>query len=468
MSLGEGGSPGPRSPGPPPADTIAALSTAPGVAALAVVRLSGPGALDVLAELRPGGPLPQPRSPTFARLVDPGTGSEIDQAVVTYFPGPASYTGEDVVEISGHGGWLAPALVLEACLVAGARKAEAGEFTRRAFLHGKLDLIQAEAVQDLVAAKSRALHAAALHQLERGLSTRITGLRERIVLLEALLVHHLDFPDEDEAPVPTARIVREARDLAAALGQLIETIPEGQLLRDGALTVLAGRPNSGKSSLFNALLGEERAIVTEIPGTTRDALEAVVSFGGFPFRLVDTAGLRDTAGRVEALGIEVARRYMARADLILLCAEVGRELDGAEAEFLAGIACPFLVVRTKSDLEGDGSCPYGEGGSNEVGVSVVSGEGLATLRNLLPALVYRGLVEGGGEVPVLTRERQARALRIAHEEVTAFALTLEEGAPAEIAATHLRPAETALEELLGVISPDEVLDRLFREFCIGK
>jgi tRNA modification GTPase len=457
-------------------DTIAALGTAPGTSALAVVRVSGTEAFNVLRGLCPGlRGTPESRKATLSRAVDPESGELLDQVLVTVFPGPGSYTGEDMVEVSSHGGWLSPVAILEAALKLGARRAEEGEFTRRAYLNGKLDLLQAEAVLDLIEGKSRALHGAALHQLERGLSRRIGALREGLVELEVLLVHHLDFPEEDEPPVPVEEIATKARGLGAVMEDLLRTAPEGELLREGAVTVLAGRPNSGKSSLFNAMVGEDRAIVTEIPGTTRDALEAVVSIGGFPFRLVDTAGLRETAERVELMGIEVARRYLKRADLILFCVEAGRPLDGEEVGFLQEVeGTPVVLVRTKVD-EGEGREEVrshveerGEGARGEVEISVETGEGLGPLKEILPALVFGGLVRQGVEIPVLTRSRHVRGVQEALKEVRAFREALEAGLPAEVAATHLRPAETALEELLGVIPREEILDRLFREFCIGK
>lgn len=460
-------------------DTIAAIGTAPGPSALAVVRLSGPGAFSIVRLICPTLPEgPEPRSVHLARAQDPETGDSLDQVLVTLFPGPDSYTGEDMAEISSHGGWLSPALVLEACLALGTRRAEEGEFTRRAYLNGKMDLLQVEAVGDLVEGRSRALHGKAIHQLERGLSERVGGLREGLVHLEALLVHHLDFPEEDDPPVPLEEIEKKAEKLELVMADLLKTAPEGELLREGAVAVLAGRPNSGKSSLFNALIGEDRAIVTEVPGTTRDALEAVVSLGGFPFRLVDTAGLRETEEAVERIGVEVARRYLAEADVVLFCAEGNRPLDSEELGFLEEVeGTPVILLRTKMDLrpENEGGGGQGLAGRPEeeaevgaIPLSVMSGEGLGQLKRTLPALVFGGLVEIASEVPVLTRRRHTQGIGRALEELQAFRKALGAGVPAEAAATHLRPAETALEELLGVIPRDEILDKLFMDFCIGK
>jgi tRNA modification GTPase len=461
--------------GPEPTiDTIAAVATAPGLGAVAVVRLSGDRSFDILRALTPDHPPPVPtRSPRLLSLRDK-EGALLDRALVTAFPGPESYTGEDVVEISSHGGWLVPAMVLEACLAEGARAAEPGEFTRRAVLNGKMDLVQAEAVLDLVEGHSKALHDSALFQLDQGLSRRIGELHEQVVTVQALLVHHIDFPEEDEAPVSVERVMEEAGALVLALNELLATAPEGELLREGALTVLAGLPNSGKSSLFNALLGQDRAIVTEIPGTTRDALEAVVSLGGFPFRLVDTAGFRDTEEAVERLGIEVARRYLDRADLVLLCVEGVREFLPEEVNFLEELAeVPVVVLRTKADLTESATAEIPSTGETPaaaeiIEISVFDGTGVARLRECLPALVYLGFVHTGVAVPALTRARQREGVRSARDHVADFIEALEGAVPAEMASTHLRPAETALEELLGVIPNDEVLDRVFRDFCIGK
>jgi tRNA modification GTPase len=431
------------------------------------VRLSGPDTGRILQELAPvlRGNLPPPRTSRLVSLIDPGTGDLLDRALLTRFEGPASYTGEDAAELSLHGGTLLPASVLAACLRSGARQARGGEFTQRAYLNGKLDLVQAEGVRDLVEADSAAAHRAAISQVEGGLSRRLNDLRSGIVGLEALLVSHLDFPEEDEPPVPLSRIVEEAQLLSDRLRRLLATAPEGELLREGALVVLAGRPNSGKSSLFNALLGEERAIVTEVPGTTRDAIEARLSLGGFPFRMVDTAGVHDGEERIERLGIEVARRYLAAADLVLLCVPSGEEW-GEEEEFLRELPAgrPVLLVRTMVDRGVSSTLERQE----EVSVSVRTGAGIDALRSRLPTFVYSGLVEMQGDAPVLTRRRQREAVQHALDEVVAFGVALSGGVPAEAASAHLREAESALEELLGVFSGEDILDRVFSDFCIGK
>lgn len=455
-------------------DTIVAAATPPGPGALAVVRISGPSAFSVKRALAPRLRAPADRRAMLAGLHDPETGELLDRGIVTSYPAPASYTGEDMVEISCHGGYLIPGLLVEHAIEAGARMAEPGEFTRRAYLNGKMDLLQAEAVCDLVGGRSRALHRVAVHQMERGLSARMTAARESLVTLEALLVHHLDFPDEDEPPTSLGSVAGEAREVRLRLEGVLATAPEGELLREGALTVLAGRPNSGKSSIFNALVGYERAIVTEVPGTTRDALEATVSLSGYPFRLVDTAGLRETGERVEALGIEVARRYLARADLVLYCAEGSEGVSEVDLEFLGACDCPFLVLETKADLarQGNGATreyvDAGEALPRRIATSVVTGEGLEELGRVLPGMVFGGLVQANADTPVVTRRRHRRALERAVGELNAFERALADGIPAEVAATHLRPAETALEDILGIVTLDEVLDRVFRDFCIGK
>jgi tRNA modification GTPase len=443
-------------------DVIAALATPPGRSAIAVVRVSGRGAHDVAASVLQPFAVDPPRVARLAHVVDPGTGERIDRALYTTYRAPGSYTGEDAVEIATHGGLLVPAETLAALLAAGARPAAPGEFTRRAVANGKLDLLQAEAVADLVDATAPAQRRAALHAWDRGLSRQVTALRERVIELEALVSYDIDFPEEDSGPVAPERVERALADLEAALARLLDTAREGERLREGALVVIAGRPNAGKSSLFNALLGTERAIVTEVPGTTRDAIEAPATCDGFPFRLVDTAGLREDADRMERLGIEVSRRYLAAADLVLYCVEAGTTMGEDERRFLSAMEARAVVVRTKADLT------PGEPAETHLQVSAHTGAGLAELRHRLARAAFTTLAGRADLGPMVTRERQRLAIEHALAEVRAFGAARRAGVEAAVAATHLRAAVSSLEDLIGVVTRDDVLDRLFSDFCVGK
>lgn len=467
-------------------DTIAAVATAAGRAAISVLRVSGPAAGRIAAALAGAAgtedgshavdPGLEPRRAELRRLVHPVTGEALDRALLTWFPGPDSFTGEDMLEISSHGGAVVPALLLDAVCVAGARSAEPGEFTRRAYLNGKLDLVQAEATLDLIDARSTRMGNAALYALERGLSRRVERLRASVLELEALIAYDIDFPDEDDGPVAPERVSAAIGALEVDLAALLRHAPEGELLREGALTVIAGRPNAGKSSLFNALLGHERAIVTEEPGTTRDAIEALLSVEGYPFRLVDTAGIRPDAAHIEQMGIEVARSYLERADLALVCVEAGRRPDAEERAFVAALDTRLgrervLVLRTKADVA-DGISGFVRSTAevdlpDELAVAAIDGNGLDVLREHLLGAIYAGLRERE-EAPLVTRRRHARALEQARAAIVEFRESRAQGNPPEIAATHLREAVHALEELLGAVTTEDVLDALFATFCVGK
>ncbi|HLQ22977.1 MAG TPA: tRNA uridine-5-carboxymethylaminomethyl(34) synthesis GTPase MnmE [Gemmatimonadales bacterium] len=438
-------------------DPIAALATPPGRSALAVVRLGGRGAFEVARRVIRGFRTEPARTATLATFQAPD-GSVIDRGLYAVFPAPASYTGEDMVELSCHGGLAVPGRLLAALHTAGARPADPGEFTRRAVLNGKLDLVQAEAVGDLIDATTPAQARAALGQLEGGLSRRLEELRNHLVELQALLGYDIDFPDEDDGPVSPERISRALAEAEDRVGRLLATGPWGERLREGALVVFAGRPNVGKSSLFNALLGTERALVTEIPGTTRDAIEAAAEFHGWPVRLVDTAGLQDAADRIERLGIEVSRRYLAAADLVLLCAEAGRPLGSDESGLADGR--PGLVVRTKADL-----APAGAG---ELAVSCVSGAGLDVLRRAVAERIFGERVALADLEPALTRQRHRDALARARDALEDARPHLGRGGDAVLVAHHVRRATLALDELVGAVDVDEVLGRVFASFCVGK
>jgi tRNA modification GTPase len=348
--------------------------------------------------------------------------------------------------------------LLAALQAAGARSAAPGEFTRRAVLNGKLDLVQAEAVGDLIDATAPAQARSALHQLEGGLSRRLAALRESLIEVQALLSYDIDFPEEDDGPVAPERVARQIEAASDQIRLLVSGAPSAERLREGALLVFAGRPNAGKSSLFNALLGSARTLVTEIPGTTRDAVEAHTDFLGWPVRLADTAGLWDAPLEIDRLGVDVSRRYVAAADLVLLCVESGRELG--DDEIAVATSRPTLVVRTKADLAEE----PGEG----LAVSVITAAGLGPLRRAAAERVFADRINLADLEPALTRERHRTALVRAQHALAQAVPHLGRNGDAVLAAHHVREATAALDELLGVVDIEEVLDRVFASFCVGK
>jgi tRNA modification GTPase len=438
-------------------DTIVALATPPGKSALALIRVSGEGAFSVCERVVASFRAAPPRQSRVATFHDPD-GQPLDKGVYTVFPRPNSYTGEDLVELSCHGGLLVPPRLLAALHAAGARPAAPGEFTRRAVLNGKLDLVQAEAVGDLIDATAPAQAQLALRQMEGGLSRRLKELRQALIEVQALLSYDIDFPEEDDGPVSPSHIAGRIEATSAQIRRLIDTAPSSERLREGALLVFAGRPNAGKSSLFNALLGNNRALVTEIPGTTRDTIEAHADFLGWPVRLADTAGLWNAPDAIDRLGVEVSRRYIAAADLVLLCVESGREV--AEDEVAIAASRPSLLVRTKADL----AASPGEG----FPVSVVSGEGMHRLRRAAAEMVFAERLSLPDLEPVLTRERHRTALGRALAALEGAIPHLGRQRDAVLASQHVREATSALDELLGAVDIDEVLDQVFRSFCVGK
>ena len=453
-----------------PDDTIVALATASGRAALAVVRLSGPQALAITGAVVRPWPI-DPRSARLCTAVD-ADGIVLDHPVVTVYLGPRSYTGEDVVELTTHGGAVAPASVLAALVAAGARPAAPGEFTRRAVLNGKLDLAQAEAVGDLIDAGSSAMQRAALMQLDGGLSRRIRLLRDAVLDVEALIAYDIDFPEEDDGPVARSRVASAAADASDQIAGLRSTAPAGELVRAGAVVVIAGVPNVGKSSLFNALLGRARALVSDVPGTTRDALDAVIEPAGarFPLRLVDTAGLRETTDVVERMGVEVSERALAGAHVVLACGETLADVDAAVGRVRAWTSAPIVGVWTKRD---DG--PAGVLATVEprdyavVAVSAMSGAGLHALLEAVVRTVSARWDVPAPDMPIITRARHRSALARAADELDQFRAVWRSGSlPAVVAAVHLRAAVTALEDVIGAVGVDDVLERVFAEFCVGK
>jgi len=444
-------------------DTIAAIATAPGRGALAIVRMSGTGAEQVAARTISPWPV-APRVATLATIRDPASGTVVDRALVTRFENGRSFTGEPSVEISTHGGAVSSALVLAALVSAGARPALPGEFTRRAVLNGKLTLAQGEAIGDVIDATSRLAHRVALDALDGGLVRRVLALRDALLELEALIAYDIDFPEEDDGPVPRQRIAQAADELERSLVALLATGERGTLVHEGALVVLAGAPNVGKSSLFNALLGEARAIVTDVPGTTRDAIEAVLDLPRWPLRLVDTAGLRETTDTVERLGIEVSSRYASRAAVVIACGDTSESLAAAIAAVRERSSAPMVRALTKADQPTELDHHLAD-----VVVSAHTGVGLQRLLELVEERITEAHGEPVLDQPALVHARHQVAVARAVDELHAFAESWREDAlPATVAVTHVRAAGDALGELIGDIRVDDVLDVVFRRFCVGK
>jgi tRNA modification GTPase len=442
--------------------TIVARATAPGRGALAVVRVSGPAVPGIARLLLHPFPA-EPRRATRCVIRD-ASGTVVDDVVAVRYVAPHSFTGEDLLEVSTHGGQVVPTAVVAAAISAGAREAMAGEFTRRAVLNGKLDLLQAEAIGDLIDARSSAAHRAALRQLDGGLSSRISSLRRELLELDALLAYDIDFPEEDDGPVSRGQIEQAATVLLDALSVLLATGAQGVLVHDGALVVLAGAPNVGKSSLFNALLGEARAIVTDEPGTTRDAIEAVLDLPRWPLRLVDTAGLRQATDDVERLGIEVSGRYLGHAAVVLVCGDSGDRIRQALAVVQERSDAPTVTVLTKADV-----VAHDDASGFDVAVSARTGRGLRRLLELVELRLTQSHGEPTVDAPGLTSARHRVAVARAEAELRAFLTAWrDEALPATVVAIHVRAAADALGELIGVVQVDDVLDVVFRRFCVGK
>lgn len=453
-------------------DTIAAIATARGRAALAIVRLSGPRAIDVAADCFRGTSLRAAESHTAHVGYITGVGAtEIDQVVVTVFRAPRSVTGEDVVEISCHGGDFASQLILDRLLELGARMADPGEFTQRAFVHGKMDLAQAEAVADLIHASSSLAHRVSVSHLQGRYSEVLQELRDELLELCAFLELELDFSEEDVEFADRERLERLLQRSAHLLDELLTSYRLGSKLRDGVRVVIGGRPNAGKSTLLNALLGRDRAIVSATSGTTRDEIEDETEIEGILFRFVDTAGLRDTSDAIEAEGVRRAEASIERSDVLVYLYDATIGLDPDELTFLAEVqsdeALPVLLVANKKDLLDDHALPRDEA------ILLSAKDGFRDEHEIRP-LVDR-LVETVGEQlsraeasPVVTNRRHRNHLRRALEAVRTARASLDEGKTGDVLVLDLRVALYEIGAITGEITNEDVLDQIFSRFCIGK
>ncbi|MEJ2509510.1 MAG: tRNA uridine-5-carboxymethylaminomethyl(34) synthesis GTPase MnmE [Gammaproteobacteria bacterium] len=452
-------------------DTIAAQATPPGRGGVGIVRVSGPLSAAIARAVL--GRCPAPRHATVLPFLD-AAGGIIDEGIALYFPAPHSFTGEDVLELHGHGGPVILDLLLARVLALGARPARPGEFSERAFLNDKLDLAQAEAIADLIDAGSAQAARSASRSLQGEFSTRIDALVEAIVALRTLVEAAIDFPDEEIDFLRPAELGERLASLRAQLEAVQSAARQGQLLREGMTVVIAGRPNAGKSSLLNALAGRESAIVTEIPGTTRDVLREHLVIDGLPLHVIDTAGLRDSADPIEQEGVRRAWAEIEQADRLLLVVDdsrgFGPDEEALRARLPAGV--PLTVVYNKVDLSGRAPGPVSpvlaaapDAPPAALGVSARSGEGLGALRDHLKASVGYDSGEAG---TFTARRRHLDALRAAATHLNAAADHLTPVVSAELLAEDLRQAQRALGEITGEFSSDELLGRIFADFCIGK
>lgn len=451
-------------PSDPLLDTIVAPATPSGRSALALVRMSGPRAADLLAALAPGLHSPPPeRRPVRTLLAGPG-GETLDEAVVTFLPASSSPTGEDVAEISMHGSPVAVERVLAAAVAAGARPARPGEFTERAFRSGKMDLVRAEAVRDLIEARTPAAALASARRLAGALTERVERVREKLLAASAGLAAAIDFSDDvGESVDPSVR--ERVAEALGDLDRLASTARTGQLLSHGCRVAILGRPNAGKSTLFNALLGRDRAIVTEVPGTTRDTLEGELDVGGVPVTLVDTAGLRAARDVVEAIGLSRARDEAARADAVVYVFDASAGLEAEDEEALALAAGrPCVLVANKADLLAGRAGPLPDGATLACGLSPEAG---ALLRARLSSLLAADVAtEAASEV--LGNLRQADLVVRARAAAAETLAALDAGISPEYAATHCHAALDALADLVGETTSEDVLGSLFATFCVGK
>ena len=467
-------------PAEPERDTIVAIATPAGRGGIGIVRISGPEALACASALSAPAhaPLP-PRRPVLCTLTDPETKSRLDEALVTYFPAPRSYTGEDVVEIAAHGSPVLLEHLLRLLLVGGARLAQPGEFTERSFLSGRLDLTQAEAVRDLIDAQTLLGAQVAAQQLGGALSHRVAPYKTELIALIATLEAGIDFAEDDTPVVSPDQLAQRLAALDVSLASLEKSFEQGRLLTQGVTLAIVGRPNAGKSSLFNRLLARERAIVTAEPGTTRDTVQERLSLGGIPVELVDTAGLREAANEAERIGIVRSREAFADAGLVLLVLDATQPLNAEELSLMeAAQGRPFFIALNKCDLletELEIATVSGtvaeevhrHAAANVLRTSAHTGDGLNALRAAMTqALTGEGRI--APESAMLTNLRQHTAVRAAQAAIESAQIAASHAVPHEMLLLDLYAALTALDSLTGTTTPDDILNLIFSTFCIGK
>lgn len=455
-------------------DTIAAISTPLGEGGIAVIRISGSDAVavgDAVFRSKTGLAEAATHTVQYGHIIDPANGERVEEALVTVMRGPRSYTAEDVVEVSCHGGLVSVRRVLELILASGARPAEPGEFTKRAFLNGRIDLSQAEAVMDLIRSKSDKAFKAALRQVDGSLSRKIRGLRNQLIALMAHIEVNIDYPEHDVEELTGAHIQGETSQALAQVEAMLSSARQGKILREGIVTAIVGRPNVGKSSLLNALAQENKAIVTDIPGTTRDVIEEYVTVNGIPLRLLDTAGIRETADVVEQIGVSRSRGALAEADLVLLVLSGAEPLGEDDRRLLAELTeKETLVVVNKVDLPQQVEMDeilVSYPAERIIRISVQEDEGLANLEQAVTELFLSGQVEPE-DMTYVSNVRHIHLLQKAKASLEEALAAAESRVPIDMIQIDLRNAWEELGEIIGDAVGESLIDQIFSQFCLGK
>lgn len=456
-------------------DTIAAISTPPGEGGISIIRISGVDALKTASQIYRGKDLNKVNSHTinYGHIIDPENGNEVDEVMVSVMRAPHTYTKEDIVEINCHGGIVATNRILQIILGLDARLAKPGEFTERAFLNGRIDLSQAEAVMDLIRAKTDQSMKVALDQLDGNLSHLITNLRQNILDVLAQVEVNIDYPEYDDVETMTARLLKEkAIEVKAKIQQLLSTAKQGKVLRDGLATAIIGHPNVGKSSILNHLLHEDKAIVTDVAGTTRDVIEEYVNVQGVPLKLVDTAGIHETEDKVEKIGVDRSRKALSKADLVILVLDSSVPLRDEDRELLRETNhMQRIVVLNKSDLEVKINLNELQEYVDDKEIiksSAVSPLGTKDLEDRIAAMFFAGSIENTSNNIMVTNARHIGLLKQAETALDAVLEGIETGMPVDLVQIDMTRTWDLLGEITGDSYQDELLDQLFSQFCLGK